>query len=147
MGLLTESNTIGTGQEVGPLLKRLETVMDRDERTLSETSDVRHHVVLLDVAIKLNRHLVNAKHFNRRGLKNLQAGDGINANLAGLGLVDDTEHGNDILVLVLRDKLGDGTHDVQRTLSVGETHNAVHPMSEVVSLAKTKGSSRTYQLI
>lgn len=41
-------------------------------------------------------------------------------------LVDDTENGDDVLVLGLRDELGEDTNIIQHALSVRDTHRAIH---------------------
>lgn len=78
---------------------------------LSDTGDLSDHSVGLEV----------------EGT-NLVLADG-----SGIGLVDETEHGDDRGVLGLNHELGEGSDNVQRSLSVGKTHDTAHPVDRTQS--------------
>lgn len=55
----------------------------------------------------------------------VQAAKGGSTNGGHQGLVQNTEHGDDVLPLRLRDEFRDDTNVVEGALSVGETHDTV----------------------
>ena len=48
----------------------------------------------------------------------------------GTNLIHDTEQRYEVLILLLRDELGDDADVLERALSVGDAHDAVHEVDQ-----------------
>lgn len=72
----------------------------------------------------------------------------INSDRSSVRFVQNREHWNNVLVFRLRDEFGNGTDNVESSLSVGDTHNSVEEVdsslfSRVVVTAKRLKRTRS----
>lgn len=68
----------------------------------------------------------------------------VGTNICGHDLIDQADHGDDVLVFFLTSKFGHRSNDFQATLRVGHSHHAVEPVDGtarhcVVPLVLTAG--------
>lgn len=66
--------------------------------------------------------------------RSLQSPHEVGPDDAVYGFIENTEHGYDVLVLVLGDELGEGPDEIECPLSVRETHDAHHLLQTFVSI-------------